>query len=47
MFYDLGKAIMLGLAIVTTLAFALGALAMWGIPKLWELVKPFLHTLTA
>ena len=28
-------------------AACFGALAMWGLPKLWELVKPFIHALTA
>lgn len=32
---------------VAVLAFTFGVIAMLAIPKLWEIVKPFLHTLTA
>lgn len=32
---------------VIGLAFALGALAMWGLPKLWAWLKPLLHGLTS
>lgn len=28
-------------------ACGLGALAMWGIPKLWEMIKPLIHAATA
>lgn len=28
-------------------AFALGALAVWGLPKLWEMLKPWVHAITA
>ena len=28
------------------IAFALGVAAMWGLPKLWELVKPLIHEVT-
>lgn len=27
--------------------FALGALAVWGLPKLWGWVKPVIHAITA
>lgn len=44
---DVWKA-MIYLAIAAMIAaFGLGMLAMWGLPKLWELVKPLLHALTA
>lgn len=26
---------------------ALGALAAWGLPKLWEILKPWVHAITA
>ncbi len=32
---------------IMALAFSAGALAMWGIPKLWMWVKPMIHALTA
>lgn len=28
------------------IAFALGVAAMWGLPRLWEWVKPFIHEAT-
>lgn len=28
-------------------AFGLGALVMWGVPKLWELLKPLIHAATS
>lgn len=27
--------------------FGLGMLVMWALPKLWELIKPWIHHLTA
>lgn len=27
--------------------FALGGLLVWGLPKLWEVIKPFIHMWTA
>ena len=32
---------------LVAIAFATGALAMWGLPKLWELIKPLIHSATA
>ncbi len=32
---------------IIALAFSAGAVAMWGIPKLWMWVKPMIHALTA
>lgn len=29
------------------IAIGFGMLLMWGIPKLWELVKPLIHAATA
>lgn len=43
----IGDAIFRGIIIVAVVAFGLGALAVWGLPKVWELVKPFIHSLTA
>lgn len=28
-------------------AFALGALTVWGVPKLWSFLKPLIHQVTA
>jgi hypothetical protein len=28
-------------------AFAFGGLCVWGLPKLWMLIKPFIHAMTA
>lgn len=33
-----------GLAVV---AFTLGALVVWGLPKLWHWLKPIIHSVTA
>lgn len=43
----IGDGIIAAIISVMTIAFCFGALAMWGLPKLWELVKPFIHALTA
>lgn len=43
----IGDAIIGGIIAVAIMAFGLGALAVWGLPKLWELVKPWIHALTA
>lgn len=33
------------IAIVAAIGF--GMLLMWGLPKLWEMVKPLIHAVTA
>lgn len=33
--------------IIAAVCTAGGALLMWGLPKVWEWVKPFLHNLTS
>ena len=43
----IGDAIMGGFIAVAVIAFGLGALLMWGVPKLWELLRPWIHALTA
>jgi hypothetical protein len=43
---EIGKSICLGLTVLVIFVFALGAIAMWGLPKLWELAKPFIHAMT-
>lgn len=32
---------------VIVLAFVLGGLAVWGLPKLWSVLKPWIHQVTA
>lgn len=44
--YAIGSAMARFVILLAVVAFALGALAMWGLPKLWELVKPFIHAMT-
>lgn len=44
---DVGKGITILIAFIATVAASLGALAVWGIPKLWMWVKPLLHAWTA
>ena len=36
-----------GLIILVIIVFLLGALTMWGLPKLWIIIKPIIHTVTA
>lgn len=43
----IGGALARMVLVLVAAAFALGVLAMWGLPKLWELVKPFIHAATA
>lgn len=43
----IGSAMARFVLLLAVAAFALGVLAMWGLPKLWELVKPFIHAVTA
>ena len=44
---SLGKALANAIFGLVVIAFVIGALAMWGLPKLWELVKPLIHAATA
>lgn len=32
--------------IAIVIAFSFGALAVWGLPLMWEWLKPFIHTMT-
>ena len=34
------------LIILVIIVFALGALTMWGLPKLWIILKPIIHAIT-
>jgi hypothetical protein len=36
-----------GLIALVIIVFALGALTMWGLPKLWIILKPIIHAVTA
>ena len=36
-----------GLIILVIIVFSLGALTMWGLPKLWLILKPIIHVMTA
>jgi hypothetical protein len=38
--------IMVGMIWVGVICFGAGALVVWGLPKLWHLIKPWLHTIT-
>lgn len=48
---SLGKALsdaVAGLiALIAIVCICIGGLVVWGLPKLWELVKPWIHALTA
>lgn len=32
---------------LAVIAFGLGALAVWGLPKLWAWIKPWIHQVTS
>ncbi len=42
----LGKAMAEAIIALAIVAFALGALVMWAVPKLWAWVKPWIHAAT-
>jgi hypothetical protein len=33
--------------VVAIISFLLGALLVWGLPELWAIVKPLIHSITA
>jgi hypothetical protein len=35
------------IGMVIIIAFVLGALTVWGLPKLWAFLKPVIHQVTA
>lgn len=43
----IGDAIMAGVVLAMVISFSLGALAVWGLPLLWEMIKPIIHAVTA
>lgn len=43
----INEAMARAIVVLVVVAFSSGALAMWGIPKLWELLKPLIHMVTA
>lgn len=43
----IGNGIIGSLIVLAIMTFGAGALTVWGLPKLWELVKPLIHALTA
>jgi hypothetical protein len=43
----IGAALALWVVILIAAAFGLGALAMWGLPKLWAWLLPIIHAATA
>lgn len=48
MFGDAYASLMVRFVILLVVAgFAAGMLAMWGLPKLWALIKPLIHAATA
>jgi hypothetical protein len=44
---SLAASIFMGLIILVVVVFLLGALTMWGLPKLWLIIKPIIHAVTA
>ncbi len=43
----IGRSIASAFIVAIVISFALGALAVWGLPKLWTLLKPLIHQVTA
>jgi hypothetical protein len=33
-------------AMIAVIAFVLGGLVVWGLPKLWAVLKPWIHSVT-
>ena len=42
----LGEALVVMFIAAVAAAFAAGMLMMWGIPKLWHVIMPWLHAVT-
>jgi hypothetical protein len=42
----IGKSLLLGIIILIIVTFGLGLLTMWGLPKLWIILKPIIHAIT-
>ena len=42
----IGEFLMLCGVVIGVVGMALGALAMWGLPQLWAMFKPWLHQIT-
>jgi len=43
----IGQSLLIGLIILVILSLSVGALLMWGLPKLWIFLKPIIHAITA
>lgn len=43
----IGEAFVGLIVVIAVGAFCLGGLVFWGVPKLWALLKPFIHAITA
>ena len=43
----IGKSIIMGIVLLVSIAFSIGLLSAWFIPKLWIFLKPIIHTATA
>ena len=44
---SMGDTLAWGIIILCAISLASGALIMWLIPKLWDFIKPWLHSVTA
>ena len=40
---EIGRQLLRWVAVLVIAAFLLGGLVMWGIPKLWDWLKPLIH----
>jgi hypothetical protein len=41
------QSLLLGIILLVVVVFVLGMLTMWGLPKLWIILKPIIHAITA
>lgn len=44
---EIGRQLFRWIAVLAVVCLALGALLMWGIPKLWEILKPWIHSIAS
>ena len=42
----IAESVVTGLIVLVIIVFVLGALTMWGLPKLWIIIKPIIHAIT-
>jgi hypothetical protein len=46
-FDEMWESMIASLIVIIVAAVGFGMLLMWGLPKLWDMVKPWIHLITA